>query len=87
MQFNATYQPIALLEQLSIVKILVISIVFFLALLILGIRKSYKLKAENDKLLKTSDDLLKEEDKEYQDFTEGHMYQSNTSKDPSDKGN
>ena len=87
MQIIFTYQPIALVEQSGIVKVLVISIVFFLALLILGIRKSYKLKAENDKLLKTSDDLLKEEEEVYKDFTEGHMYQSNTSQDQNEKVN
>jgi hypothetical protein len=70
------YQVIALIEQLNIVWVLGISTFFFLVLLVLGIRKSYKLKAENDKLMKASDDLIKEDNKEYTDFTEGHMYQN-----------
>lgn len=70
-----TYRFPALLQQTSIVTILTICVIFFLILLILGVRKSYKLKAENDKLMKATDELLKEDDKEYTDFTEGHMYQ------------
>ncbi|MFD2823734.1 hypothetical protein ACFS5M_08640 [Lacinutrix iliipiscaria] len=77
-----TYKTIALLEQINVVWILGICSFFFLILLILGIRKSYKLKAENDKLIKASDELIKEEEKEYTDFTEGHMYQRK--KEPSD---
>jgi len=75
-----TYQAITLIEQLSIVWILGVCTLFFLILLLLGIRKSYKLKAENEKLLKASDDLIKEEQEEYKDFTEGHMYQKKTTK-------
>jgi len=70
-----TYQTFALVEQINIVWILGLCTFFFLILLILGIRKSFKLKAENEKLLKASDDLIKEDNKEYTDFTEGHMYQ------------
>ena len=70
-----TYQTFALVEQINIVWILGLCTFFFLILLILGIRKSFKLKAENEKLLKASDDLIKEDNKEYKDFTEGHMYQ------------
>ena len=73
------YQTISLIEQLNIVWILGVCAFFFLVLLVLGIRKSYKLKAENDKLMKASDDLIKEENQEYTDFTEGHMYQKKTS--------
>jgi hypothetical protein len=73
------YQVITLIEQLNIVWILGISTFFFLVLLILGIRKSYKLKAENDKLMKASDELIKDKEEEYKDFTEGHMYQKKSS--------
>ena len=74
-----TYQTISLIEQLNIVWILGVCTFFFLVLLILGIRKSYKLKAENDKLMKASDDLIKEDNEEYKDFTHGHMYQKKNS--------
>lgn len=52
---------------------LIITVCVFLILLILGVRKSYKLKAENERLSKksTSDSDVK---KEYEDFTEGHLY-------------
>ena len=76
-----TYQNIALVEQINVVWILGICTFFFLILLVLGIRKSFKLKAENDKLMKASDDLIKEDDKEYTDFTEGHMYQKKKTAD------
>lgn len=64
---------IFLIAQINIVTMLVITVAFFLILLILGVRKSYKLKAENEKLSKKS--LSSEEDnKTYRDFTEGHLY-------------
>lgn len=48
---------------------------FFAVLLILGIRKSYMLKKENEKLDMLSEKLAKEKDSTYEDFTDGHMYQ------------
>lgn len=68
------YPLFFLIEQLSIVKMLAITVVFFLILLILGVRKSYKLKKENDRLNELSTTLEDEEDKPYTDFTEGHLY-------------
>ena len=64
-----------LLEQLGLVRVLAITVVFFLILLILGVRKSYKLKKENDRLNELSTKFEDEENKPYKDFTEGHMYQ------------
>ncbi|WP_250436755.1 hypothetical protein [Hanstruepera flava] len=75
----SVYPLFVLLEQLSIVKMLAITVVFFLILLILGIRKSYKLKKENERLNELSTSLLDEEEKPYTDFTEGHLY-DNTNK-------
>ena len=69
-----TFYFIALIKQISVVAILSISVLFFLVLLILGVRKSYKLNAENEKLMKATDHLLEEDKKEYTDFSEGHMY-------------
>ncbi|NCO62637.1 MAG: hypothetical protein GW839_04195 [Flavobacteriales bacterium] len=63
----------ALIEQTDIVTILVVVVLFFSVLLILGIRKSYKLKKENERLDKISEELAKQEET-YKDFTEGHMY-------------
>jgi hypothetical protein len=63
-----------LIEQSSIVTILIITVSFFLILLILGIRKSFKLKAENEKLSKKRSLQSEEDNKEYKDFTEGHLY-------------
>ncbi|MBU3822772.1 hypothetical protein KO566_11930 [Flavobacteriaceae bacterium XHP0103] len=63
-----------LLEQIQIVTVLIVVVIFFGILLILGVRKSYKLKKENEKLDEISEKLAKEE-KKYTDFTDGHMYQ------------
>ena len=57
-------------------NVLIIVGIFFLILIILGIRKTYKLNKENKRL---NDLHLKqlEKDKEnerYHDFTEGHLY-------------
>lgn len=68
------YPLFFLIEQLSIVKMLAVTVIFFLVLLILGIRKSYKLKKENERLNDLSTSLQDDEDKPYTDFTEGHLY-------------
>lgn len=68
------YISYAMIEQLSIVKMLAITVIFFLVLLILGIRKSYKLKKENERLNEMSTSFQDEENKPYKDFTEGHLY-------------
>ncbi|MCH4552629.1 hypothetical protein [Aestuariibaculum lutulentum] len=65
-----------LLSQIDIVTVLVIVVVFFSILLVLGIRKSYKLKKENERLDKISEEMARKEEK-YTDFTEGHMYNNN----------
>lgn len=68
------YHSFVLMEQISIVKILAITVVFFLILLILGVRKSIILKKENERLSKSSPSIDKDINKPYKDFTEGHMY-------------
>lgn len=70
LSYFSTY---ALMDQSDIVTLLIIVVVFFAILLILGVRKSYKLKKENERLDKISEEMAKEEEK-YKDFTEGHMY-------------
>ncbi|WP_372756677.1 hypothetical protein [Mariniflexile sp.] len=67
------FSSILLVSQKDIVTILIIVVTFFTILLFLGIRKSYKLKKENEQLDKISEELAKQEEK-YKDFTEGHMY-------------
>ena len=64
---------ISLINQSQVVTVLVIVVVFFSILLILGVRKSYKLKKENEELDRLSEEITKDE-KTYTDFTEGHMY-------------
>ena len=63
-----------LISQSDIVTILIVVVVFFSVLLLLGIRKSYKLKKENERLNNIKD-LEIDDNKPYQDFTEGHMYE------------
>lgn len=66
-----------LINQSSIVTVLIIVTIFFGVLLLLGIRKSYKLKKENERLEEISRKATEEENKPYQDFTDGHMYGGN----------
>ncbi len=63
-----------LIEQSSIVTVLAITVIFFLILLILGVRKSYILKKENDRLNDLTTSVEDDENKPYKDFTEGHLY-------------
>ncbi|NOY48424.1 MAG: hypothetical protein GXO84_09595 [Chlorobi bacterium] len=72
--FPSKINTLLLIEQSSIVTILIITVSFFLILLILGIRKSFKLKAENEKLSKKRSIQSDQDNKEYKDFTEGHLY-------------
>ena len=64
-----------LVAEYTILTVLIIVVVFFALLLILGIRKSYKLKKENERLDQISEELAKKKEEEYKDFTGGHMYQ------------
>ena len=68
---------ILLVDQSDIVNMLIIVVIFFGILLLLGIRKSYKLKKENERLDAINKKIAEEEDKPYQDFTDGHMYGGN----------
>lgn len=64
------------IEQSDVVTVLIVVVIFFSILLILGIRKSYKLKKENERLDKISEEIAKQKE-EYKDFTEDHMYGNN----------
>ena len=68
---------LALIEQSSIVTALSISVIFFLVLLILGLRKSYLLRKESEKLRQSSSSDTDEEAKVYKDVTESHLYDNN----------
>jgi len=60
-------------SQLTIVLILVASI--FLVFIVMAVIKTYKLNAENKKLIE-SNNLKSEDDDSYKDFTEGHLYEN-----------
>lgn len=62
-----------LLQQKDIVIVLSITVMVFLILLILGIRKTHKLNEENQRLADLNP-LDSTEDDSYKDFTEGHLY-------------
>jgi len=64
-----------LIIQSLIVVMLLVVVLFFGVILFLGVRKSYLLKKENDKLEQMNTSI--EEDEEYKDFTDGHMYGGN----------
>lgn len=66
-----------LVDQSDIVNMLIVVVIFFGILLLLGIRKSFKLKKENERLDAINKKIAEEEDKPYQDFTDGHMYGGN----------
>ena len=72
------FNSIILINQSDIVTMLVIVTIFFGILLLLGIRKSYKLKKENERI-DAMNKKIAEDDKEkpYKDFTDGHMYGGN----------
>lgn len=72
MLHNLTLSSIPLMNQSQVVNVLVIVVVFFGILLVLGVRKSYKLRKENERLDKMNTKITDEED--YKDFTDGHMY-------------
>lgn len=68
---------IPFISQSDIVTILIIVVTIFSVLLILGVRKSYKLKKENERLNSLDTTIKDESEKPYKDFTEGHMYGGN----------
>jgi hypothetical protein len=70
-----SFIALPLVNQSTIVNLLIVVVVFFGILLLLGIRKSYKLKKENDRLDAINKKIAEQDkDKPYRDFTEGHMY-------------
>ncbi|MEL0456172.1 hypothetical protein WJN01_08045 [Flavobacteriaceae bacterium SZ-1-7] len=77
--FSVFSLSLALVDESNILTMLVVVVVFFAVLLLLGVRKSYKLKKENEKLDALNKKFEEEEKKEkpYRDFTEGHMYGDN----------
>ncbi|WP_298553933.1 hypothetical protein [uncultured Algibacter sp.] len=74
----SNFNTIVLINQSDIVTILIIVTIFFGFLLLLGIRKSYKLKKENERIEAMNKKIAEDdEDKPYKDFTDGHMYGGN----------
>ncbi|MDG1728705.1 MAG: hypothetical protein P8K68_08265 [Algibacter sp.] len=66
---------ISLISQSQVVTALIVVVIFFGIILILGVRKSYLLKKENERLEKINTSM--KEDEAYKDFTDGHMYGGN----------
>lgn len=65
----------AMLAENTMVIVLSVTVSFFLILLILGVRKSYKLKKESERLSKKVSSSSKNDDSK-DDFTEGHLYEN-----------
>ncbi len=65
-----------IISKSNILSILIFIVAVFGFLLFLGVRKSYMLKKENERLESMTDfmDNQIDEDSPYRDFTEGHMY-------------
>lgn len=67
--------------EFDMMSVLIIVGIFFFILIVLGIRKTYKLNQENRRLNELHAKQLeieKEKEKEgYKDFTEGHLYENN----------
>ena len=73
-QLHIVSLTIVLVSQSAIATMLTIVLIFFAALLCLGVRKSYLLKKENERLESMSTQIEDEKDKPYKDFTQSHMY-------------
>ena len=69
-------RALSLIEQINIFTILTITGFVFLVLLLLGVRKYFKLKAEHKRLSKTSNLQSENDNRVYKNFTEGHLYDS-----------
>ena len=72
-----TYKSnISLVSTMQLTIVLIVTASIFLVFIAVAIIKMYKLKAENKKLLDNS--FYKTDvDKNYQDFTESHLYDNN----------
>ncbi|MEY8849138.1 hypothetical protein AB9K26_09990 [Psychroserpens sp. XS_ASV72] len=66
--------PLVSTTQLTIV--LIVTAVIFAFFIGIAVIKMYKLKAENKRLMDRSK-YKSDVDKEYKDFTDGHLYDSN----------
>ena len=75
--FFLNFNSISLINQSYVVTVLIIVSLFFGILLLLGIRKSYKLKKENERLDSMNKKIDDGDEKPYKDFTDGHMYGDN----------
>jgi len=65
----------AITKEFGVIALFSLITIFILALLISGMRKTAKLKEENERLLKSIDLNLKDTPTNtYKDFTESHAY-------------
>jgi hypothetical protein len=65
-----------LVEQVSILTILLVASILFIILLLIGIRIFFKLKAKNGYLSETNSLQSEEDNNTYKNFIEGHLYDS-----------
>ena len=73
-QITKLLLTLPLIRQSDAVTILVIVLVLFTILLIFGVRKSYKLRKENERLNSFNMTIEDDKNKPYKDFTDSHMY-------------
>ncbi|WP_299779386.1 hypothetical protein [uncultured Formosa sp.] len=76
-QFMLPNDVLQLIIDNGIIIGLLITVFIFLVLLILGMRKTQKLNAENERLANSEILESDDKDKKYKDFTEGHLYSNN----------
>lgn len=65
------------IDESNLVIILIISAIFFGVLLFFGIRKSYLLQKESERINSMSNRIAKDIDKSYKNFADGHIYSDN----------
>ncbi|MEP3836511.1 MAG: hypothetical protein ABJM36_02635 [Algibacter sp.] len=73
----SNFTTFSLISESSILIVLVVITVFFGVILLLGVRKSYKLKKENERLEAMDTKIPETDEDSYKDFTDGHMYGDN----------
>ena len=76
-QTKLVTKSVYLFIEKDLVIVLSVTVGVFLILLFFGVRNTYKLKAENERLANLNNLDSDENTKEYKDFTEGHLYNKN----------
>ena len=66
---------VALVSTSQLTIVLIAVAVIFLIFIVIAVIKTYRLNAENKRLIE-SNNLKSEEDDKYKDFTDGHLYEN-----------